>query len=77
MIVEESKVAKMYCPVEMAGDHDYRCQGSRCMAWRWADVRNPDYVPANPMQYPPPLPWDNPLSVKSTTHGYCGLAGRP
>lgn len=76
MIVEEKMAADKLC-VRGGATFPAGCQGSRCMAWRWEDVRNPNYVQHNPMQYPPPLPWDNPLSVKSTTHGYCGLAGRP
>lgn len=38
------------------------CVGSRCMAWRWAVEGNPK---------------ENGAWWFSTTHGYCGLAGRP
>ena len=72
MIIEESKAAKMFCPMEMACDHDYRCQGSRCMAWRWAYdkvLKTADDPDA------PVLEWFE--SVPSKTHGYCGLGGRP
>lgn len=41
-----------------------QCVGSRCMAWRWADPFNEGED-------------DLPASWRSTTHGYCGLAGRP
>ena len=48
------------------------CAGSRCMAWRWAynKVLKTTDVPDAPA-----LEWFE--SVQSTTHGYCGLAGRP
>lgn len=60
-------------------DRHGRCIGSACMAWRWADVPNPDYAKAGGgqhfMQYPPPvLP---PMYLKSEDDGFCGLAGKP
>ena len=65
MIVEEEKANKRMCPMEMTGNQNYNCQGSKCMAWRWIDEHTAiDYS----------LPCEN---VQSTTHGYCGLAGRP
>jgi hypothetical protein len=73
MIVEEKKAGEYRCCF-IGGAH---CHGSRCMAWRWADDKNPDYIHPHPMQHPPIMPWDNPITIKSTTHGYCGLAGRP
>ena len=55
------------------------CIGSQCMAWRWASEKNEAYVPPSPMMSPKPVhpadmqsPWR-----KSTTEGYCGLAGQP
>lgn len=64
MIIEEKKSYEQICPMDMALDHGYKCQGSRCMAWRWADPFNEGED-------------DLPASWHSTTHGYCGLAGRP
>lgn len=42
-----------------------RCIASECMAWRWGTeiVTEGD--------------WEQTSEVKSTTHGYCGLAGSP
>lgn len=66
MIVEEEKANKRMCPMEMTGNQNYKCQGSKCMAWRWIDEHTAiDYS----------LPCEN--GLHSTTHGYCGLAGRP
>jgi len=64
MIVEEKKAADRICPQMIDKTPEYRwCQGSRCMAWRWADE---DYDENNyPIDFPP------------KTRGYCGLAGRP
>lgn len=65
MIVEEKKAADCICPQMIDKTPEYRwCQGSRCMAWRWADPFNEGED-------------DLPASWRSTTHGYCGLAGRP
>ncbi len=65
MIVEEEKANKKICPYEQGSEQAYNCQGSKCMAWRWIDEHTAiDYS----------LPCEN---VQSTTHGYCGLAGRP
>lgn len=41
------------------------CEGSRCMAWRWAEQKNRDEPK-----------WNADGSAHSTTHGYCGLAGK-
>jgi hypothetical protein len=65
MIVEEKKAADRVCPQMIDKTPEYRwCQGSRCMAWRWAD----NIVKHNKLEL---------ADGKSTTHGYCGLAGRP
>lgn len=56
------------------------CLGRQCSAWRWDPVPNPAYVEwrltnswAGTMlaEEPPPA------TLKSTTDGYCGRAGRP
>ena len=89
MIVEEKKAGECWCPHvrhpgeeggtfnrgfeagneinkgRTSGNWSCACIGSRCMAWRWIDEHTAiDYS----------LPCEN---VLSTTHGYCGLAGRP
>jgi len=69
MIVEEEKANKRMCPMEMTGNQNYNCQGSKCMAWRWA---NENVAVGNPLHVQPR--WETRVS---TTHGYCGLAGRP
>jgi D-serine deaminase-like pyridoxal phosphate-dependent protein len=63
MIVEEKKAADNLC-VRGGSTFPAGCQGSRCMAWRWAD----NIVKHNKLEL---------ADGKSTTHGYCGLAGRP
>lgn len=63
MIVEEKKAADNLC-VRGGSTFPAGCQGSRCMAWRWADPFNEGED-------------DLPASWRSTTHGYCGLGGRP
>ena len=66
MIVEEEMANKKICPYEQGSRQAYNCQGSKCMAWRWIDEHTAiDYS----------LPCEN--GLHSTTHGYCGLAGRP
>jgi len=74
VIIEKKKTHDMQCARNPSAAF---CFGSRCMAWRWAEERNPEYKQPHAMQYPPLMPWDNPMTIKSTTHGYCGLAGRP
>ncbi len=66
MIVEEKKAHDMQCARNPAGAF---CFGSRCMAWRWADKGDRYFDAA--LQA-----WASKPDL-STTHGYCGLAGRP
>ena len=58
----------------------FPCIASACMAWRWADVPNPEYdLKRHLFQgglYPPITP-SPPMTIKSDTDGHCGLAGRP
>lgn len=73
MIVEEKKAADRICPQMISATPEYRwCQGSRCMAWRWRIdkllVKDDD---------PEALPSEYYTTQLSTTHGFCGLAGRP
>ena len=63
MIVEEKKAVEKVC-CGPAVETDIKCAGSRCMAWRWAD----NIVKHNKLEL---------ADGKSTTHGYCGLAGGP
>lgn len=65
MIVEEKKAAEFFChyPEKMG------CEGSSCMAWRWAKEATTRSVDVDGTII------DN--AVDSSTHGYCGLAGRP
>lgn len=72
MIVEEDKANKKMCPYEQGSEQAFNCQGSKCMAWRWAYdkvLKTTDDPDA------PALEWFE--SVPSETRGYCGLAGRP
>lgn len=55
-----------------SGNWSCACIGSRCMAWRWRMEKvictydDPNAVARDYYTHEP-----------STTHGYCGLAGRP
>lgn len=52
-----------------------RCIGAACMMWRWDDVPNPVYEAQSPfMQW---TPANIPMTIKSETHGHCGLSGCP
>lgn len=68
MIIEEKKAVEKVC-CGPAVETDIKCAGSRCMAWRWADKGDRYFDPA--LQA-----WASKPDL-STTHGYCGLAGRP
>ena len=69
MIIEEKKAHDMQCARNPAAAF---CFGSRCMAWRWALV---DVVRTADDKFAPAAEWIE--REPSTTHGYCGLAGRP
>lgn len=68
MIIKETEASDYNCHYPDA----LHCAGCRCMAWRWAydKVLKTTDDPEAPV-----LEWFE--SVQSTTHGYCGLAGRP
>jgi hypothetical protein len=55
------------------------CIGSACMQWRWAQKRNPDFVPKNYMVATLPTHPADHVSpfIEDTSRGYCGLAGKP
>lgn len=55
-----------------------RCIASECMAWRWAQKRNPDWQPDHSGQmWPSPHPDDgSPLYVTDHERGHCGLASK-
>ena len=40
------------------------CEGPKCMAWRWAKLKEPEYRVENNIMGP---------HNYSTTHGYCGM----
>ena len=65
MIIEEKMAREHDC----CRDRKMPCSGSMCMAWRWA---NENVAVENPLHVQPR--WE---ARVSTTHGYCGLAGRP
>lgn len=54
--------------------HACRCIGSKCMAWRWALVEI-DFATKGPVTQGTPLGMVS--YERSTTRGYCGLAGKP
>lgn len=59
MIIEEKEAHDMQCARNPSASF---CFGSRCMAWRW-HVKEKD------------VPGVVVIRQRSTTHGYCGLAG--
>lgn len=66
MIVEEKNAHDKQCSRNPAATF---CFGSRCMAWRWAGTTHQ----IEDREYGPVMVAGGP----STTHGYCGLSGRP
>ena len=68
MIVEEKMAREHDC----CRDRKMPCSGSMCMAWRWALV---DVMRSTDDKFAPAAEWIE--REPSTTHGYCGLAGRP
>jgi hypothetical protein len=74
----EAEAKKKLCHISMAS-WDETCRASECMAWRWAQKRNPAWkgrgwsasaTPTHPEDEPP-------MYVEDRKRGYCGLAGRP
>lgn len=68
MIIKETEALEFNCHYPEAT----HCAGSRCMAWRWRLDKmlvKDDDPDAPVLEYY--------TNVYSTTHGYCGLAGRP
>lgn len=55
------------------------CIGSRCMAWRQSQIKNPAWKPSPMMQmYPAQHPADEtPMYVPDKRNGYCGAFQRP
>ena len=73
MIVEEKSAGEKVCHKLFTPDGGKGCIGSLCMAWRWANEDNPDWV--NPGMMAMHDHRKNNFFVRSQTHGYCGLAG--
>jgi len=44
--------------------NQFYCAGPKCMAWRWAKLKEPEYRVENNIMGPHDY---------STTHGYCGM----
>ena len=65
MIIEEKKANKLRCCGPLA---ETKCQGSQCMAWRWDFDYSSERISETELDI---------TGRYSTTHGYCGLAGRP
>lgn len=72
MIVKDAEAPDYECPQAITSEEYVYCRGSRCMAWRWALV---DVVRSTDDKFAPVAEWIE--REVSTTHGYCGLAGRP
>lgn len=72
MIVKDAEAPEYECPQAIISDSYVYCRGSRCMAWRWAVQKRLVVDPADDA-----LANEYYVSEPSTTHGYCGLGGRP
>lgn len=53
------------------------CIASKCMAWRWAKIINPDHQPPRDMWPDGREPHEKELYIDGREKGYCGLAGKP
>lgn len=53
------------------------CIASKCMHWRWAQKRNPDWTPGMTASSPFDPFRDKPMHIEDRTQGFCGLSGRP
>ena len=83
MSITVEEADKLICPrtigiapiyVDGAGVRDggpWSCVGPRCMAWRWQTTYEPPTSFGVSSQQAPMG-----KTTISTTHGYCGLAGR-
>lgn len=81
MTYTEEEAKTKGCPATALPSHPLnRCIGSACMAWRRAQVRNPNWKPDHGMmvtgwqQHPDDK---EQMYIADDTRGYCGLAGRP
>ena len=84
MTITEAEALKKLCPRAIgAGNNEWvfvpanrMCAGAHCMAWRWAPVMISETVLlVNGSALGTVRPVESPTE-RSTTHGYCGIAGR-
>jgi hypothetical protein len=76
MMHTEKEAQKIWCPAARLGDS---CVASKCMAWRWAQIPNPDWKPDHGMMstFGRDTRNDAPMYIDDKKRGYCGLGGRP
>jgi len=55
---------RFHWPESLSGPYTGGCIGPKCMAWRWAKLKEPEYRVENNIMGPHDY---------STTHGYCGI----
>lgn len=72
----EDEAKTKWCHLTMPTDEYDRCEGSKCMAWRWTQrVTNQDEIDHQQFMVGFGL---RPRAIYADTeHGYCGLAGKP
>lgn len=80
MILTEEEAKTKWCPqtFDPSGDGHRRlkCVGSACMAWRWV-TNGGHYEAVAPNHHGPSFARLIPgTGTLSTTHGYCGKAGK-
>lgn len=83
MILTEEEAKTKRCPVNPwtgPANRITHCVGSECMAWRWRiEAEHMTIAPVYPgfihgPNQAVPVPG---TGQRSTTHGYCGIAGKP
>lgn len=74
-MTEKEAKKKACCNGNAAPHLSGPCIGAACMAWRWDQMRNPDYNPHSGMMavYPPRA--EVPSYIRDPKNGHCGLAG--
>lgn len=77
----EDEAKKLWCPQKGVDGSPWSegfqcCIASKCMAWRWAKIINPDHQPPRDMWPDRREPHEKELYIDGREKGYCGLAGK-
>ena len=71
----EDEAKTKWCHLTMPTDKYDRCEGSRCLAWRWVQtILYKNEIELERKAYGFYLAE---IKTENTDHGYCGLAGKP